>query len=182
MHINKTWKLEKIIPKKDNTRFCTRFALIEDGNLVATNGKAMVVHPIELTAEDHDGFVTIEAIKASRKNGGLIGANSALTVAGTVYLRPDIERDQYPSWKNVVPDYDAEGETKVECISFGIDAALLRDVADALGATGNASKSQKCISLQVPVDRETGEVTRPIVVTCADSEGSKGLIMPLTKL
>jgi len=163
----KEHKIEKALQKETGTRFQTEYALLEDGNLVATNGRILAVVPVEVDDADTNGLVSKEALVQARKGiskGGLctIGCNSGLHLErqGMTLERPFQESaDTFPSWKSVVPS----GDATVRKVT--ISAKLLHDLANALASDAVTLHLQE-------------EDFRAILVT--GENDATGVIMPLS--
>ena len=167
MKLSKEHKIEKALQKETGTRFQTEYALLEDGNLVATNGRILAVVPVEVDDADTNGLVSKEAIVQARKGiskGGLcaIGCNSGLHLErqGMTLDRPFQEsEDTFPSWKTVIPSADATVR------KITINAKALHDLASALASDAVTLHLQE-------------EDFRAILVT-GDNDAT-GVIMPLS--
>ena len=170
MQIDPKWKLEKVAAPRQDNRFATEHVMVENGHIIATDGRGLVAHPIELGELDQNGLISVEAIKASRKNDGNLTAGENVTAGGVTYPRP--EKRSYPAWAAVIPDYPND-DAHVRVV---IDAKLLLDIADALGAQKSDRRGSKIVSLTFP----TGG-TRPILVQ-VENEGSVGVLMPLASI
>ena len=165
--LSKEHKIEKALQKETGTRFQTEYAMLEDGNLVATNGRILAVVPVEVDDADTNGLVSKEALVQARKGiskGCLcaIGCNSGLHLErqGMTLDRPFQESaDTFPSWKSVIPSADATVR------KITINAKALHDLASALASDAVTLHLQE-------------EDFRAILVT-GDNDAT-GVIMPLS--
>lgn len=145
MKIDKKCKLEKLVvspndrrPALENPHFNKKDSLV-----VATNGRALAIVPVEksTSGDDCEGAIPVDALKASRKVSGQLSIDQATAiVAGVSYPRPSI---QFPDYQQVLPKYKA-GDAGT--ISLGFDAHLLADLVDALGC------SSGMVTLTLPLD------------------------------
>lgn len=135
---------------------------VAKARLVATNGHALVIHPVEIDAGDTSGHVPIDALKAAggKRGGGSIALNGSATVGGVQYPRPDL--GQYPDVDRVIP---AKPETPPTVI---FDAELLLKLAQAM-------TDRKAI-VRVWVGKKPGDALRVEAVHAAD--GVVGVLMP----
>jgi hypothetical protein len=116
----------------------------ERGTLISTDGRALVVLPVEVSEEDTEGWVAIPALVAARKfarkgNDAEVTCNGACAAMdGVAYPRPftkpanpgpDYLAKRFPNWRQVVPDKDRKTVLKVS-----LDPALLMAMANALGS------------------------------------------------
>jgi len=98
--------------------------------MVATDGHALVVVPVTVEEHDASGPISKDALVAARKavkntNGDAwIKANGALAVYGATLDRP--EARTFPPVDQVIP--------KDRKATISLNAKLLKDIADALGA------------------------------------------------
>ena len=172
MKLHKDCLLEKTCAS-DPTRTAinTPFLDIKEGqgNLIATNGKAIAVIPVEIGPDDVQGHIPIDGLKAARKSvrgkGGQIEAtaNGAFTLpTGQSFPRPT--GPTFPNWRQVIP----AGSTYV--FEIGLDAKLLLDLVQAMGGKGQVRLSF------------TGKHD-PIIVNpmpgALNHDGGKGVLMPV---
>lgn len=139
--------------------------------LVATNGHAMAVVPCDADKDsDVGGILPIECMKGARTStiGVQVGADSVSHLADGVTLARD-KNGQFPPWRQVVPKADRR-ETVV---SF--NAALLLDLAKAIGAKGRAGAC--LVTLRIAVDKDGGII--PLDPIRVESDGEAyGVLMP----
>lgn len=99
---------------------------VAKARLIATNGHALALHPVEIGDGDTTGHVPVDALKAARakRADGVIVLNGNATAGGVQYPRPDL--GQYPDVDRVIP---AKPDTPPTVI---FDAELLLDLVRAL--------------------------------------------------
>jgi len=170
MKISKSCKVE-LIASKDVTRYVLSNPYLQGNKLIATNGKSLVMIPVERDSEDSDGPIDVEAFKLSRKvlsviKDSQIIANGQLKITtkqGQMTMpRTDLNGGTFPNWQRVVPDENRGGK------KICLNAELLYDLAQALG--GNE------VVLEILDD------VSPIVVKGHSDHaipGSIGVLMPI---
>jgi DNA polymerase III sliding clamp (beta) subunit (PCNA family) len=139
MKMPKDCLVEKVC-SKDATRFAINapFLDIKEGNanLISTNGRAIVVIPVQVGPEDAQGYIPIDGLKAARKavrgKGGDIEAtaNGAFALPTGQSFPRNVDAT-FPNWRQVMP---AE---KPYVLEIGLNAAYLLEIVQALGGTGN---------------------------------------------
>lgn len=156
---------------------------IEDGmgRLVATNGRALAVVPVELSEGDEPGLVPREAIGAPPQNvegldddGEWYSVRAALPQAeirvrkggSSVTHDHKAPEGEFPKWNSVLPAADAPGTLVVK-----LSTELLHDLARAIGA------AEKGVTLRIPQPGADGEIRTAIRVEGED--GAVGAIMPI---
>lgn len=109
------------------------------GTLVATNGKALAMVPVELAENDVSGYVSSEAMTAARKLSAFDGATLDLSDSayakvnsGAKVLRCGDAKadDKFPNWRQVVPELPEKPDFRV-----GLNAKILWELAQAMGTT-----------------------------------------------
>lgn len=173
MKLSKDCLVEKIC-SKDATRFAINapFLDITDGkaNLISTNGRAIVVIPVEVAPEDTQGYIPIDGLKAARKatrgKGGEIDAkaNGAFMLNNGQSFPRNVDAT-FPNWRQVIP------ADKPFVLEVGLNASYLLDLVQALGGTGNVR-----LSFTGPQD--------PITVRAMEGplkyeDGAKAVLMPV---
>jgi hypothetical protein len=147
MKLPKNCKIEAVA-STDPTREVLTAPYLEvkkgSGTLIATNGRALVALPVEVSEEDTEGWVAIPALVAARKfarkgTDAEVTCNGACAAMdGVAYPRPftkpanpgpDYIAKRFPNWRMVVPD---EGRRLVLRVS--LDPTLLMAMANALGS------------------------------------------------
>ena len=133
MKLHPKVKIESIV-SKDKTRaaICNPWIDAENGKLVATNGSAMAIIPIELEDEDTSGHVPCDAFKQARK-----GAKGEVSMIcnGNVTLQtgailPRNKSETPPNWQVVIPH-----KPKVN-VRISLNAVMLAKLAEAMGTEG----------------------------------------------
>lgn len=106
---------------------------LEDGTgrAVATNGRMLVIVPVEFEEGDEPGYLTPEALKAGRKlkcgPDMSIKANGDLKLAnGVCFPRPRVNDLPYPNYRQVIP-------TSEPTFRVAFNARMLADLAEAMG-------------------------------------------------
>lgn len=164
-------KIEKCVSKNDARYYLENPYLdTESSVIVSTNGHIMAVCPVELDKEDTSGSISTESLKAALKactertiknKTANIKANGSLVLDnGQVFPRIELTQ-KWVDYKRVIPD-----ASKAEIV-IGLDAKLLKDLADAICEPGNSQ-----IRLKI-TDHNTA--------IYVDSKGSDcyGVIMPV---
>jgi len=160
VNISKQWDMVKATAKRDH-RFATACVSLRAGYLEATNGRIAVQHPIAY--EGLDVLMGAETWKAARK-AGVFHTNGATVNVGTCQHLP--ESGNFPPVRNCIPE-SKEGNTTVT-----LNATLLKQLADALGAGGDGG-ADRVVTLEIEA------ANRPVRVTCSTFPDSIGVIMPL---
>lgn len=152
---------------------------IKDGtaNLIATNDKILAVVPVELDAGDTPGFISGECLKAGRKltrETVQITTNGVCTFSnGATLPREGVAKDsQFPNWRAVVPAKDANDGG----IVVVLDAALLWQLAQAMGTTGVLLKIKDDTAPILIFPHVAGFSSDPIRYACEDA---RGVMMPV---
>jgi hypothetical protein len=141
--INKVMKLPKNclvekVASQDATRAAITLPYLDidaerSAHIISTNGAAMVKLPVEITAEDVAGYVPTAALKEGRKlakkfdSVDLVCNGSAKLLNGATYPRES--RETFPNWRQVWPKEEGK-------ITLALDAALLYELAQAMGTEG----------------------------------------------
>jgi hypothetical protein len=141
--INKVMKLPKNclvekVASQDATRAAITLPYLDIdaermAHIISTNGAAMVKLPVEITAEDAAGYVPTAALKEGRKlakkfdSVELVCNGSAKLLNGATYPRES--RETFPNWRQVWPKEEGK-------ITLALDAALLYELAQAMGTEG----------------------------------------------
>ena len=126
-------KLEKMVSKNPLRSSMNHCHLdTKKGNLVATNGKALVIVPVEIEDGDTSGAISKEGLKAARrdrKGDRSLSVNGNETVstgpdAGKTFPRP--EAGNFPNYIGVLP---TKGKAQ---FSISLSAELLETVCAAI--------------------------------------------------
>jgi hypothetical protein len=166
---------------------------LQKQRLVVTNGHALAMVPVTPDEGDASGWVSIDALKAARKAAGgrseaEIHANGSLAISdGVTFPRPNVET-AFPPYEQVVPDY-RQGSPGT--VTIGLNAALLLELAKALGAHKKKSgpmiyltiKLPKAIGPDIPKKPNTSSLMLdamldPVVISAGEDERAIGVIMP----
>jgi hypothetical protein len=168
MQFSKTAKLEAIVSADKYCGAITHVYLdveqAENPRLIATDGHAMAVIPVQATVEE-GGYIPVPALKAARKvkgkGDGILTLNGAASLpTGESWPREDASL-RYPAWRQVLPGADRDGSVKI-CLN----ADLLHRLAEALGSDA------------ITLELIPAQPLAPIRVTVAGSQ-NVGVIMPI---
>lgn len=132
MKLPKSCKIE-LVTHKDPARAAIGEPYLQGPNLIATNGNAIVVIPVERSPEDTDGYVTRQALQAARRVGASrsdaeIRANGALTLLdGTQFVRPT--EFKFVDYKQAIPQDAATSHP----LTIALNVKKLWEMAQAMG-------------------------------------------------
>lgn len=181
MKIPKNCKIESAA-SKDKTRHSITEPYLEirefGSRMVATNGKILAVVPVETTPDDVSGYVSADALKASRKVKqieSVIRCNGALeTWDGITYPRPDL--GTYPNVEQVIPKNEPTHVKKRVVVKF--DSNLLSKLASAIGTEG--------VVMEMLWDSQNETISDPIIVKPTSTNECRpaspeafGVLMPM---
>ena len=164
------------------------------GELAATDGRKLIVLPVECEPHDTDGFVTVDALKAARKvgkatrrHGGIVrivanGAQAVYDRPAENYPEAEAESTPpamtmprptdgaFPKLDAVIPSsFDDERRTTV-----GFNAEFLAELQEALGA-------RSVLLSFARRDDGTIDPACPILVTSGRTrDNGIGVLMPVT--
>lgn len=136
MQISKTARIEKVA-SSNATRLNMNYVQLAEGidgklALIATNGHALAICPVDDAENDDPGPITADAIKAARKVGTrkqplIIKTNGCYQFDNGLTMEKPDPRDvgEFPNWKRVIP-----GDVPERVI--GINPSLLMDLAHAI--------------------------------------------------
>jgi DNA polymerase III sliding clamp (beta) subunit (PCNA family) len=170
MKLKKECKIE-LIASKDATRHILCNPYLEGSKLIATDGRRLVMIPVEREEGDSDGPVDCCALKLSRKTVSgeklsKISANGCLKVQtkdGEITMpRKNLDGYSFPQWQKVLPDPKRGG------VKIALNAQYLYEMAQAFGGDS--------------VTIEVLDATSPILVKGTGEnyiEGSIGVLMPV---
>jgi len=172
MKFSKTHKIANVLSTTANG-YGMECAELKGDRLYATNGRAMVVIPVDLDEGDVDGAVPrqalVEAVKAPAKASASVRANGSVIVdtkSGPLTMpRPDDLN--FPNWDLIKSEASGDEIT----FKIGINAKLLLDLAKAMGSTDSV------VTLTVHAKEGSG-TTKPIAVDVRGSDAS-GFVMPV---
>jgi DNA polymerase III sliding clamp (beta) subunit (PCNA family) len=166
MEIYKKVKLEKAV-STDILRTNQHNIHISKRQAMATNGHILAIVPVQSAKGDTDGWLSPDALKLARKVAPKsadpisIGLNGSQVLPdGTQMTRPGND-EQPPEVSGILHSAQANRKFKI-----GINATLLKDLADALG--------EELVVLEVGTP-ESAILVRPI----HSKDGERGLIMPV---
>lgn len=169
MRVNlKQFRIEKAA-SKDETRPILTHVFLDavNGVMVATDGLAMAVVPVELSFDDATGLIPVEAIAIARNDQGKrdhaeISANGLVSVKlrgkRAEFERLDPEAG-FPGWMQLL------NRRKKPVLTFALNPKTLLQVTDALG--GGAVK----IEVFAP-----GEPARVTPLSSAGDLGARGIV------
>jgi hypothetical protein len=181
MRINKKKQIEKCVRLKEDVYYQPQTHVwldVEKQRLVATNGNALAVVPVNCDTQDKTGFITVEAIRYARKQNArkqdiqIIAKDRLEILKGPLFPRPTVDEiGTYPTWLKVIPK---KSETD---LVIGINPKLLLAVANALGTEQVALHFRRTKENK----RDAINKIEPIIVTSldTDAEESIGVIMPV---
>ena len=104
---------------------------VEGARLIASDGKALVIVPVEVEEGDVTGPIPVEVIKAAKaqtkgpKDAAVILSCGEADLIGLGVKWPRPAKGEYPNFERVIPKDKA-------VIRFGVNVAYLRDLAGAL--------------------------------------------------
>lgn len=149
------------------------------GSLVATDGRRIVVVPVELDDGDDAGLVSVEAFTQAVKLAGKgseasMKANGSLVCKnGATFERPT---GDFPRWQQAMPAFrPADPGT----VTIAFNAVYLAEIIKALGTVTDCAS----ITFQVETDSTTGRHTAakaPILVGTGSKAFAFGALMPIT--
>jgi len=133
MKINGGSKIEKLVGDETRVVISATYLDLSDKSapvLVATNGQGLAVVPVVPDTSDTQGYVSVDAIKASRtrENNNEILVNGTQKLKSCEMPRPDL--GVFPKWRQLF-----EFETPVVA-TITIDAELLVALAKAVSSSG----------------------------------------------
>ena len=182
----------KIATKSRPPKWATDLIWLEGSNLVASDGKRIVVLPVELDEGDIDGFISQAAITAACKAKSPRADDSRVLFAGTElraplanYSEPRPAPDgQFPPYQKVLPTFK-EGDS--DTVTVRLNAQMLVEMAALLSDTSCVSLTFKLGLPRKSMDVDqpgTTDMTQaqmaPVLVrgTLADDYGM-GALMPI---
>ncbi len=164
MKLPKTQKIELIAA--DSIRPAIAHPFLEGDKLIATDGRRLVVLPVEREEGDADGRVTEAALKAARRiarknEPAQIKAGGCFAFAdGSTLPRPSEEDfGRFPNYKQVMP---AEGQHPH---FVTVNAKFIWEISQALGAD----------SIKIAIKDEVS----PVLVTSQQAPGAIAVLMPI---
>ncbi len=135
MKLPRNQKIE-LCASDDSRRIAIASPYLKGNRLVATNGRHLVVLPVERSPDDKDGYIPAAVLAAARKAGKRgdeisIGLNGAYALAdgSTMPRNAELDACAYPNFEQVIPKGGAENGYKLR---FSINVKSLLAVAKAL--------------------------------------------------
>lgn len=177
-------------------RYAMHHLRLQGTSLVATDGRCLVVLPVERDEHDADGFVTQEALAAACKAKGPRGTGPVLIANGDLrapfgnYVEKRPTEGEYPRWEAVVPTFKA-GDPGTATVTF--DPELLAKVAACMTSADLAGvsitfrlgyvpavtkRALKPGEAPPPLDMTRADVS-PILVRAAATPDAVGVVMPM---
>ena len=165
MKIERKYKIEKCV-STDSTRANMTNIFVTKRSAMATDGHKLAVVPVTFESGDTEGWLTPAALAQARKvtpksmGDVVISLNGAqVLIDGTSIVRPNEEKP--PKTASILENVQKDRKFKI-----GLNVALLKDLADALGS------DELVLSFGSPVSA--------VMVTPLHSKaGAMGLLMPL---
>lgn len=165
MKFPKSCKIE-LVATKDSSYVALLHPYLIGSQLTATDGRRLVVIPVEREEGDTDGRISAAALAASRKlanratGEACIKANSVQSLTdGSTLPRPTKEEcGQFPNWEQVIPH-----EEHPHFIT--LNAKFLWECVQAIGA--------EHITLSIK------DEVSPCIITSPDLPGAKAVLMPI---
>ena len=135
MKIPRNQKIE-LCASEDPHRIAISAPYLKGNRLVATNGRHLVVLPVERSPDDVDGYIPAAALAAARKaekrgDEIAIGLNGAYALAdgSTMPRSKELDESTYPNFEQVIPKDGAENGY---ALRFSVNVKSLLAVAKAL--------------------------------------------------
>lgn len=188
MQFDKACKLAKVLCQPDESRWAMGYAKFVrdgvDGQLVATNGKALALIRVRDCEGDVDGQLVPRAAVELAVRGAKTTPAQILTNGETKVVTKDgLTTITDPEEPRRFPDYDQVIPRSAKVMSIEIDPKLLLELAQAIGSPAS-------IAIEIPADSvEKGKLVGPLVVKPIASSGgvpadpdNLGVIMPLSAL
>lgn len=165
MHIDRTYKLEKVV-SKDPAREHLQNIWITKHHAFATNGMILAAIPITADKEDTTGWLGADALKLARKQTSADDIRIVLNGVqqlpdGTTLLRPD-ESNKFPQIAPILLRSYRHRKSQV-----ALNARLLKDLSDALGTE----------EIVLEIGKSSDEAV--LVRSMAKGNEARGLIMPI---
>lgn len=135
MKLPRNQKIE-LCASEDPHRIAISAPYLKGKRLVATNGRHLVVLPVERSPDDVDGYIPAGVLAAARKvekrgNEITIGLSGAYALAdgSTMPRSKELDESAYPNFEQVIPKGGAENGY---ALRFSINVKSLLAVAKAL--------------------------------------------------
>lgn len=160
------WEIQHCMEMGDQWRMSLRGVKYEDGRMIATDGKKMVIvetlpdcRLIGNTIKPRDGVRLPSELKTSAAGGEV--ADTDMHIA---------DGSGFPNWRGIVPPIPDDA------IAFAITPRLLADLAKALNPSGRG-KAYSDRPLTIVVQKEICGKT-PLVVVMGEDSDRIGLLAP----
>jgi hypothetical protein len=153
----------------------------EKKRICASDGYFLVVIPVTPSKGDTEGYLPDRALEEAREaqEGSLeatvLASAKAVDVVstGTSYTRPD--GGKFPDVDAVMKGAPRPGEDG--CVTFGIDAELLRILANAIGAARRGQHRNIRITVRIP--KSGKDMSDPVYIDAhGGASAGIGLLMP----
>jgi|TARA_R100000482_G_C5082661_1_gene126881 DNA polymerase III sliding clamp (beta) subunit (PCNA family) len=170
-------KLEKVVSKKQNSRFNTRQIKLdkENNRLIATNGRSMAVLKVETNDNDIDGIIDVDTYKVAKRKENLDNGKVSIELLednlakiGKRKIEENFQyKEEFPPYKPVLEKVkDNEG------IEVTLNPRLLIGLIESLGAIAPSSyQKEHNASINIKISGHN----EPVVVTCGENIG---VVMP----
>jgi len=172
MKLPNNCKIEAVA-SKDTYRIQTSAAYLQGDKLIATNGRAIVVLPVEREEHDTDGYIPAKALAAARKlakrDMAHLAANGCITLKdGSTMPRDNLGGAVFPNWQQCVPKEPEQSHP----VRIGFNVKLLAEIAAAMGT------ETVCIRIQ---DEKSPIMVYPTGATRMNeaSPNAVGVLMPV---
>ena len=137
--------------------------------LMATDGRILAIVPAEVSEQDHDGLIPVDALKEARKmdkaSKGIteIAVNGKFTVnAGNRHAEFKLETGNFPNADAVIPKFDGPP-------TITLDAELLLRLAKAIQTKGYSTNY--AVALWV-------KDANSAILVKGEQDGAIGVLMP----
>ncbi len=190
MKIDKAYKPELVVSQDKTRLHLTQVHLdVAGARVIATDGIALVVCPVEPSDSDVSGSVPVAAIKRARKLCKQVRSRSAdgkrwehttqpctldlsdtakVTLSDTRTLpRPVL--DKFPKTDHVIPDY---GQYDTSLVRVKLNAYKLWQLAAAMGVDGG-------VMLTFPAPTKNAVLASIKVTPVDDDNRAHGVLMPI---
>lgn len=185
MRISKFYKPEACVSKDaERMHLCHPYLDVKRERLVATDGRRMIALPVEVEKGEVSGHIASDLLKVGRKKTGKHEVE--YEIRERVRLVPhDIEWPlqavpDFPDWSAVLPRY-RPGDPGT--VTVGLDAALLKGIADALGSDGQVALTFRLDSLNLDMSPQDaakqGLEPQILVRSTLAREGELAVLMPV---
>ncbi len=177
MKIPTCYAPEKVVSKdKERPQLANPYLDVAAESVVATDGHRLVVVPVEIMHGDVSGYLSGDMLKVARKK-------NRKSVEADIRDRKEIvpfdiewpcpaEGCTFPDWQKVLPSFKPGDPGTV---TIGVNARLLKGIADALGSEGEVALSFRLDSVNV----EDAPESQILVRSTFAREGELGVLMPI---